>query len=216
MIQQLRFSSPDGARLVGALAVVLTVSCLFTAAHAYPYYFPYINALSFGRPGYALVNDSNLDWNQSLPEVKAFAEQRGLQSIALDEYGFTDTAVDVPQAHIWDCQRPAAADDGQWVALSANMIMDGHNCIWLMQYEHVPLAGGSMYAVHLPGHIPEAGSRGGPPLASEFREFAGAPFDIRSFFLDVIHYPERLPQALEEIQARFKSMNKPQSSPSIP
>jgi hypothetical protein len=73
-----------------------------------------------------------------------------------------------------------------------------------------------MYAVHLPTHIPEAGSPGGPPLPSEFREFAGAPFDIRSFFLNVIHQPEKLPQALEEIQARFRSMNKPQSSPSTP
>jgi len=216
MIKRLRHSAPNAARIVATLAAILTLGCLFTAVRAYPYFFPYLNALSFGRPGYALVNDSNLDWNQSLPEVKTFAEQRGLQNIALDEYGFTDTTVDVPQAHIWDCQTPVAADAGQWVALSANMIMDGHNCIWLMQYEHVSLAGGSMYAVHLPNHIPEAGSPGGPPLPSEFREFAGAPFDIRSFFLNIIHHPEKLPQAWEEMQARFKSMNKPKSRPSAP
>jgi hypothetical protein len=172
--------------------------------------------LSFGRPGYALVNDSNLDWNQSLPDVKAFADHHGLQTINLDDYGFTDTSVDVPQAQIWDCQTPAAADGGQWVAVSANMIMDGHNCIWLTEYEHQSLAGGSMYAVHLPGHIPEAGSPGGPPLASDRREFAGAPFDIRSFFLNVIRHPDKLPQAMEEIMARFKTMNKPQSSPAKP
>src|SRR6202795_3363379 len=213
MIERLRHSAPNAARLVAALAVVLTLSCLFTAVRTYAFYFPHINALSFGRPGYALVNDSNLDWNQSLPEVEAFAEQYGLQSIALDEYGFTDTAVDVPQAHIWDCQRPTVADDGQWVAVSANMIMDGHNCIWLIDRKSVSLAGGSMYAVHLPNHIPEAGTLSGPPLPSEFREFAGAPFDLRSFFLNVIHHPEKLPQAWEEMQARFKSMNKPKSSP---
>jgi hypothetical protein len=85
-----------------------------------------------------------------------------------------------------------------------------------MQYEHQPLAGGSMYTVHLPGHIPEAGSPGGPPLPSAFREFAGAPFDMRSFFLDIIRNPARLPQAMEEMMARFKSANKPQSSPSTP
>jgi hypothetical protein len=216
MIEQLRYSAPNAARLVGALAVVLILSCLFTAVRTYPYYLPYLNALSFGRPGYALVNDSNLDWNQSLPEVKAFAEQHGMQKIDLDEYGFTDASVDVPQSKIWDCQRPTSADDGQWAAVSANMIMDGHNCIWLMQYEHQTLAGGSMYAVHLPDHIPQAGSPGGPPRASKFREFAGAPFDIRSFFLDIIRHPERLPQAVEEIMARFKFMNKSQSSPSKP
>jgi 4-amino-4-deoxy-L-arabinose transferase-like glycosyltransferase len=216
MIKRLRDSAPHTARFAEALAVVLTLSCLFTAVRIYPYYFPYLNALSLGRPGYTLVNDSNLDWNQSLPAVQAFVQQRGLQSIDLDEYGFTDTAVDVPQAHIWDCQRPTGADAGQWVAVSANMIMDGHNCIWLMQYEHQSLAGGSMYAVHLPAPIPEAGSAGGPPRPSEFREFAGAPFDMRGFFLNVIHDPEKLPQAWEEIQARFKAMNKPKSSSSTP
>src|ERR1700688_284859 len=216
MIERLHYSKPNGARFVGALVVVLTLSCLFTAVRTYPYYFPFLNALSFGRPGYALVNDSNLDWNQSLPEVKIFAERRGLQSIDLDEYGFTDATVDVLQAKIWDCQRPTAADGGRWAAVSANMIMDGHNCPWLLQYQHLPLAGGSMYAVHLPDRIPEAGSLGGPPRPSEFREFGGAPFDMRSFFLNIIRQPENLPQAWEEMQPSFKSMKKPQSSPTAP
>ena len=216
MVEQIRYSAPNVARVVAVLAVLLVLSCLFTAVRTYPHYFAYINALSFGRPGYALVNDSNLDWNQSLPEVRAFVEQRGLHSIELDQYGFTDPTVDVPQSKMWDCQRPTAADAGHWVALSANMIMDGHNCIWLLQYEHQQLAGGSMYAVHLPERIPEAGSMGGPPRPSEFREFAGAPFDLRSFFLNIIHYPEKLPQAWEEMQVRFKAMNKPQSSPPTP
>jgi Dolichyl-phosphate-mannose-protein mannosyltransferase len=216
MIERLRSYAPNAARLVGALVVILTLSCLFTAVRTYPFYFPYLNALSLGRPAYALVNDSNLDWNQSLPEVKIFAEQHDLQSIAMDEYGFADPIDIALQLKIWNCQTPTAADDGQWVAVSANMIMDGHNCIWLMQYEHQTLAGGSMYAVHLPEHIPEAGSPGGPPRPSEFRQFAGAPFDMRGFFLDIIHNPERLPRAMEEMMARFKSANKSQSSPSTP
>jgi Dolichyl-phosphate-mannose-protein mannosyltransferase len=111
-IELLGYSAPNAARLGAALAVALTLSCLFTAVRIYPNFFPYLNALSFGRPGYTLVNDSNLDWNQSLPAVQAFVQQRGLQSIDLDEYGFTDTAVDVPQAHIWDCQRPHSS--GCW------------------------------------------------------------------------------------------------------
>ncbi len=137
MVERLRHSAPNAARIVAALLLVLTLSCLFTAVRTYPYYFPYINALSFGRPGYALVNDSNLDWNQSLPEVKAFAEQHGLQSIDLDEYGFTDRYR--RRAAVEDLGLPAARRrrmlDNGW-RVSANMIMDGHNCIWLMQYAH--------------------------------------------------------------------------------
>src|SRR6202035_4169223 len=70
LVQHIRYYAPSTARLVAALTGVLALSCLFTAVRTYPYYFPYLNALSFGRSGFALVNDSNLDWNQSLPEVK--------------------------------------------------------------------------------------------------------------------------------------------------
>ena len=215
-VERLRLFAPRSGRLVGPMAGALILSCIFTAVHAYPYYFPYINAFGLGHPAYALVNDSNLDWNQSLPEVKRFADQHSLQRINLDEWGFNDPTLIVPQSEVWDCQRPMLTDDGQWAVVSANMIMDGHNCIWLMQYPNEPLAGGSMYAVHLPEHIPAAGSMGGPPLPSAYREFAGAPFDIRGFFLDLNHHPEKLPQAMEEMQARFKSSNKAQSSPQGP
>jgi hypothetical protein len=216
MVERLRVSTQTAARLVGAVAGVLALSCLLTAVRLYPYYFPYVNALSLGHPAYALVNDSNLDWNQSLPEVKRFADQHGLQRINLDEHGLNDPTVTVPQAVFWDCQRPTAADDGQWAVVSSTMIMDDHNCVWLMQYSHQALAGGSMYAVHLPEHIPPAGRLGGPPLPSAFREFAGAPFDIRSFFLDLNHHPEKLPQAMEEMQARFTSANKKETQPPSP
>jgi 4-amino-4-deoxy-L-arabinose transferase-like glycosyltransferase len=208
MVERFRLSALTPGRLLGALAAVLTLSCLFAAVRAYPYYFPYINTLSLGHPAYALVNDSNLDWNQSLPDVKRFADQHGLERIALDEYGTNDPTVTVAQSEVWDCQRPTAADDGQWAVVSANMIMDGHNCVWLMQYSHQPLAGGSMYAVHLPEHIPPAGSLGGPPLPSAFHEFAGAPFDMRGLLLDLIHHPEKLPQAVQEMQARFSPSKK--------
>lgn len=216
MAERLQLFAPTAGRLVVAAAGVLALSCLFTAARAYPYFLPYISVFSLGQPAYALVNDSNLDWNQSLPEVKKFADHHSLQRVALDEWGFSDPTVTVPGSELWDCQKPTAADDGQWVVVSANMIMDGHNCLWLMQYTHEPLAGGSMYAVHLPEHVPPVGTSGGPPLPSTFRHFAGAPIDLRGYFLDVIRNPEKLPQAMEEMQARFASTSKTQSSPTSP
>jgi 4-amino-4-deoxy-L-arabinose transferase-like glycosyltransferase len=209
LIEKLRCSAPTPGRLVGALAGVLVLSCVLTAVRAYPYFFPYINAFSLGHPAYSLMNDSNVDWNQSLPEVKRFVDEHGLPHIELDEYGFNDPTVTVPQAAVWDCQTPTAADNGQWAVVSANMIQDGHNCLWLMQYEHQLLAGGSMYAIHLPEHIPPAGSLGGPPLPSAFRQFAGAPFDLRSMFLDLFHNPEKIPQTVQEMQAKFTQPKKP-------
>ena len=69
-----------------------------------------------------------MDWNQSLPEVKRFAEQNGLGELDLDEYGFVDPAVLVPQAQFWNRQKATDDDGGQWVTLSANLISDGLNC----------------------------------------------------------------------------------------
>jgi hypothetical protein len=216
MLGELRGRTRSGAALGAAAIAALAGSCLLTAVRAYPYYFPYINALSLGRPAYALVNDSNVDWNQSLPEVKRFAEQHGQQRIALDEYGFSDPTVPVPQAQLWNCQRPTQKDEGQWVALSANMILDGHNCEWLMQYPHEALAGGSMYAVHLPTHIPAAGSAGGPPLPPAFREIGGAPFEVRSLITHLNQHPDDLPRAIEWLQATFRGWSKSQGPPLKP
>jgi 4-amino-4-deoxy-L-arabinose transferase-like glycosyltransferase len=216
MLGELREWTRSGAALGAGAAVALAASCLFTAVRAYPYYFPYLNALSLGRPAYALVNDSNVDWNQSLPEVRRFAQQRGLQRIGLDAYGFSDATVTVPQAQPWNCQSPAPGDAGQWVVLSSNFILDGHNCAWLLPYPHEDLAGGSMYAVHLPTPIPAAGSPSGPPLASAFREFGGAPFEIRGFFLHLYQHPDDLPRGLRWMQTAFSTWNKSPGPPPKP
>jgi len=216
MLAELLGRSRAGAAVAAGLVVALAVSCLFTAARAYPYYMPYINALSLGRPAYTLVNDSNVDWNQSLPEVKRFAEEHGLSKIDLDEYGFSDPTVWVPQAQLWNCQKPSDENAGNWVSLSANLILDGHDCAWLTQYPHQPLAGGSMYAVHLPSQLAPAGRAGGPPLPSAYREIGGAPFDLRGLFTYANQHPDKLPDIMEWIQAAFRSYNKPQTSPPRP
>jgi hypothetical protein len=143
-----------------------------------------------------------------------------VQSIAVDEYGFSDLSVYVPQAHLWNCQKPTPEDEGKWVALSANMILDGHNCAWLMQYQHEALAGGSMYAVRLPNPIPTAGSAGGPPLPAEFREFGGALFDVRAIFAHVYQHPEDLPPTIAWMEDLFQTFMKlkgpPPTIPKLP
>jgi hypothetical protein len=213
MLGELRGPGRSGLSVGGAVVALLAASCLYTAVRAYPYYLPFINSLSLGHPAYELVNDSNVDWNQSLPELERFVEEHRLQRIAVDEYGFSDPTVFVPQAHAWNCQTPGPEDSGQWIALSANMILDGHNCAWLMQYPHEALAGGSMYAVHLYAQIPAAGRPGGPPLPSSFRQFAGAPFDVQGLFHHLYQHPNDLPRAMEWMEATYSS---PSKSPGPP
>jgi hypothetical protein len=109
----------------------------------------------------------------------------------------------VPQSRLWDCQTPAPQDAGQWVVVSANMILDAHNCTWLFAYPHESLARGTMYAFHLPGRIPPEGAPGGPPLPSARHQFLGSPVDARVMYLDLVRHPETLPQIVEKMKAGF-------------
>ena len=193
-LESLRRSGWPAARAVVWLTVALALASVVTAVRAYPYYLPFLNSLSAGRPGYALVGDSNLDWNQALPDMEDFVHQHGLKRVLIDEYGFSDPVVYVPQAQFWNCQQPAPEDVGQWAVISANMIEDSHNCLWLLRFPHQPLAGGSMYAFQLPTVIPPAGTSGGPPLPEAYQSFGGVSFpgDMRLVFLSCIRDPQQL------------------------
>jgi hypothetical protein len=203
MLNLLRDSNPQVARFGSWLAIGLVLASIVSAIRAYPNYIPYLNVLSMGRPGYTLVNDSNLDWNQALPEVESFAHQRGLKQVRLDEYGFTEPTAYVPQALLWNCQKPSPHDGGQWAVVSANYMLDSENCVWLMNYQHQALAGGSMYAVQLPEIIPAAGQAGGPPLPADYRYIGGmGEFNILEIFLKCVRDPEQLQPTID----RFTEM----------
>jgi hypothetical protein len=195
------------AWITGASAAVLAASCLIAAVRIYPDYFPYASPLAMGQPAYWLMSDSNVDWNQALPEVEQFARRRGLTDVPLDVYGFSDSRTIVPRSRLWDCQAPADSDAGLLVFVSANMILDTHNCSWIIQYPHRPLAGGGMYAIRLPSAIPPAGSPGGPPLPAARRTFLNAPVDMRVMFLQLSEHPESIQKTLDQMMAQYqKSM----------
>jgi hypothetical protein len=113
----------------------------------------------------------------------------------IDEYGFSEPTVYVPEARFWNCQEAVPADGGQWAIVSANMIEDSHNCLWLLRFPHEALAGGSMYAFELPGVIPPAGTPGGPPLPENYppvRHTLLFPETLRLMFLNCIRDPQQL------------------------
>lgn len=206
MLQSLRRSNFRPARAGECVVIGLAIASLVTAVLAYPNYFPFLNVLRMGRPGYLLVNDSNLDWNQALPKVELFVQQHGLNQILLDEYGFSEPGAYVPQAQLWSCQEPSPQDGGRWAVVSASSIADGHNCLWLMQYPHQALAGGGMYAIQLPQVIPAAGAPNGPPLPESYRYLAGVVgFDPQAFFLGLIRDPQQLQPAMDKMQAMMQA-----------
>jgi hypothetical protein len=169
---------------------------------------PFLNSLSFGRPGYELVSDSNLDWDTELPEVERFIQAHGLNDVLIDSYNVTDPSVYVAQGRLWDCQAATAADAGRWAFVSANMFADGENCTWLLPTPHQALAGGSMYAIHLPATIPAAGSPGGPPLPANYRYMGGAPFDWRQIFYRSIRDPHQMQAILDDMMKTYAETQK--------
>ena len=190
------------------VVAVMVLSCLVSAARTYPWYLPYVNALGAGKPAYTLMSDSNVDWNQSLPEVEMFAQRHQLQDLPLDSYALSDDTAYVPQSHMWDCQAPSQADASHWVVVSANMILDGHNCSWLLVYPQEELGGGSMYAFHLPPEIPPDGAPGGPPRPADRRAFLGTPFDFKGLSLESLRYPERIPDLTKKLMTMAQSTKK--------
>lgn len=197
------------SQVFAAAYVVLALASVVTAVRAYPYYFPFLNSLSFGRPGYTLVHDSNLDWNQALPEVNQFVQKKGLSRVLIDEYGLIEPSVYVPQAEFWNCQLPGPADAGQVAVVSASMIEEGHNCLWLLNFPHTVLAGGSMYAFQLPDVLPQVGDANGPPPPEAHRNFAGIPGpDTRLIFLKCERDPKQLQPTMDNMRAEWEAQRK--------
>jgi hypothetical protein len=156
------------------------------------------------------VADSNLDWNQGLLEVENFVQRRGLTHVLIDAYGFSDPAVYVPEGQLWNCQKAVPENGGHWAFVSANLIQESHNCIWLLQIPHEALAGGSMYAFQLPPVIPAAGTAGGPPLRENYRDFANNSFaeDLRLIFINCIRDPQQLQPTWDHMTAQQIEMQK--------
>jgi 4-amino-4-deoxy-L-arabinose transferase-like glycosyltransferase len=213
-LSQLRSAGSSAATAGLWLTVALALASVVTAVRAYPYYLPFLNSLSFGRPAYLLVADSNLDWNQGLLEVEDFVRQRGLTHVLIDPYSFSDPTVYVPQGQFWNCQEAVPRDGGQWAIVSVNLIRESHNCVWLLAFPDQALAGGSMYAFQLPQVIPPAGTPGGPPLPEDYRKFANVPFpgDIRLLWINCIRDPDQLQPTWDRMAAMGAKQQKQQGS----
>ena len=186
------------ALATGCIAAVLIISCLATAVLHYPWYMPYSNFLGGGRPAYELFSDSNADWNQGLFAVEDFAREHHLQRVPLDFYGSSEPEPIVPQAVLWNCQKPSNADAGAWAVVSSNMIRDAENCGWLLVYPRQALAGGSMYAFHLPSPIPRAGAVGGPPLPEAQKALFAFGLKDQPGFREIMVEIDRTPSELDE------------------
>jgi Dolichyl-phosphate-mannose-protein mannosyltransferase len=193
-----------GRRFLYALTAALAASSIAACLAAYPYFFPFVNSLALGHPAYALLNDSNVSWNEALPAVETFARAQHLSRLPLDWASLSDPALIIPEAEPFDCQSPSSTDAGQWVAVAAVSIIENHNCAYLLQHRHEALAGGSMYVFRLPAPLPPPGAHGSPPVPSARKIMWGTQIDLRAFALDTERHPDTLPATLHSLMRRFQ------------
>ena len=87
------------AILSGAAVVILAAWYGVSVAGVHPHYLAYFNELAGGPAGgYRYLVDSNLDWGQDLPGLKAWMDRNGVARIKLSYFGTAD-----PQYHRIDC-----------------------------------------------------------------------------------------------------------------
>jgi len=101
---------------------------MWAAVSSFPNYIPYFNELAGGtRAGPDLLDDSNVDWGQSVKEVAAYVKQKRIENVVLcpfsafmnpEYYGLTST-VRPPKQLVFDKPEPGT------------YIVSAHNLAWM-------------------------------------------------------------------------------------
>jgi Dolichyl-phosphate-mannose-protein mannosyltransferase len=117
----------DGAvRMIRRVAPALLLSWYAVSAlHVHPHYLAYFNELVGGPgQGYRYLVDSNLDWGQDLPGLKAYLDRNGIPEIKLSYFGTAEPTYygirgERLPGHPPPESMAAAVDPGDLVAVSA-------------------------------------------------------------------------------------------------
>ncbi len=113
-----------GGRPGRAAVVALLAWHALSAARIHPHYLAYFNELVGPENGHRYLVDSNLDWGQDLPGLKAYLDRHGIERVKLSYFGTAE-----PAFYGIRCERlpgyppppevAEAVDPGDLVAVSA-------------------------------------------------------------------------------------------------
>jgi hypothetical protein len=103
-----------------AVASVLVAAQLFSAISIAPHFLSYFNVLAGGpKNSYAMLADSNVDWGQDLPALKAELARLGARHVLLSYFGTAPIQEYGIQADKWDGSVRGFFERWDWVAISA-------------------------------------------------------------------------------------------------
>jgi hypothetical protein len=76
-----RLLKSNRAKLAQVLVVLLLTWMSVDAVRAYPHYLAFTNELTFGKPSWALLADSNVEWGQDIGELAQYLKARGEKNL---------------------------------------------------------------------------------------------------------------------------------------
>jgi hypothetical protein len=119
-----------GSRAARVAAVAVLAGYAISFAAATPGYLSYFNFTAGGsKGGWRYLLDSNIDWGQDLPRLKAWMDESGIPKIHLAYFGTADPSAygiryeKIHMAHDYYPQRPPRMPrSGDHVAVSVNLL----------------------------------------------------------------------------------------------
>jgi len=84
----------------------------------YPYYLAYFNELTWGKPKYKYLVDSNLDWGQDLKRLAKFIDNNNIDKIRIDYFGGSVPSYYIDSNKIINWHSDQGPSTG-WFAISA-------------------------------------------------------------------------------------------------
>jgi len=105
-------------RSLQVFVVLLLVWYILSSILSYPFYLAYFNELTWGKPKYKFLVDSNLDWGQDLKRLANFVEKNNIQKIKIDYFGggIPTYYIDKDKVITWHSDQGPATG---WFAISA-------------------------------------------------------------------------------------------------
>lgn len=153
----------------GAATIAVIASCVATVA-AYPDYIGYFNRLKGNRPSYEVAVGADLDWGQSLIELRKFQKAHQIKSAYADVKG-SISELYLSDIHEFDCEN-GLPPDAEWVAVGASRFVLSRtfridadskipHCLELFQYPYWATRTGDLYVFQVktrgqskPQHMP--------------------------------------------------------------
>ena len=157
-IYQIHIATLPKIFLLALLLLWLSVGTIFI----FPHYLAYYNELALGTAsGWRYAVDSNYDWGQDLKRLRDFADENGIQKIAIDYFGGGSPEYYFGNRYEswWSAKGPAHG----WFAISATFRQGAFGALapelnrtpedsyeWLQSFEPVARAGQSIFIYQLP------------------------------------------------------------------